>query len=89
MFNKRLWKFEVTLSDGQTLYVGKDGSIDSESMFTGDEMDARNEAQRRVLVFELVTGITPESVRYESHGKVVSGHCPFCGFDTERLHGKD
>ena len=30
---KRLWKFELTLEDKQTLYVGVDGNPDSASMF--------------------------------------------------------
>jgi len=66
---KRLWKFELTLEGGQTLYVGADGNPDSVSMFVAEEDVARREAARRVFEFEKVTGTTPESVRYESHGK--------------------
>ena len=65
----RLWKFELTLEDGQTLYVGADGNPDSVSMFEAEEDAARQEAGRRVFEFEKVTGTTPASVRYESHGK--------------------
>ena len=70
---KRLWKFELTLEDGQTLYVGADGNTDSVSMFVAEEDAARREAARRVFEFEKVTGTTPESVRYESHGKANTG----------------
>ena len=66
---KRLWKFELTLEDGQTLYVGSDGNPDSANMFAAEEGAAKLEAIRRVLEFEKVYGVTPASVRYESHGK--------------------
>ena len=66
---KRLWKFELTLEDEQTLYVGADGNPDSASMFAAEEDAARQEAGRRVLEFEKVYGVTPASVRYESRGK--------------------
>ena len=66
---KRLWKFELTLEDGQTLYVGADGNPDSASMFAAEEDAAKQEATRRVFEFEKVYGVTPASVRYESHGK--------------------
>ena len=68
----RLWKFELTLEDGQTLYVGADGNPDRASMFAAEEDTARREAARRVFEFEKVTGTTPASVRYESHGKANS-----------------
>ena len=66
---KRLWKFELTLEDGRTLYVGADGNPDSASMFAAEEDAAKQEAVRRVFEFETVYGVTPASVRYESHGK--------------------
>ena len=70
---KRFWIFELTLEDGQTLYVGADGNPDSVSTFVAEEDDARREAARRVFEFEKVTGTTPASVRYESHGKANAG----------------
>ena len=66
---KRLWKFELTLEDGQTLYVGADGNPDSETMFAAEEGYARLEALRRVFEFKRLHGVTPASVCYESHGK--------------------
>ncbi|MDX9972262.1 MAG: hypothetical protein RBU21_04625 [FCB group bacterium] len=66
---KRLWKFELTLEDKQTLYVGADGNPDSASMFAAEEDAARQEAVRRVLEYEKSHGVTPASVRYESYGK--------------------
>lgn len=66
---KRLWKFELALEGGQTLYVGGDGNPDSASMFAAEEDEARKEAIRRIFKFETVHGVTPDSVRYESHGK--------------------
>ena len=66
---ERLWKFELTLEGGQTLYVGGDGNPDSASMFAAEEDEARKEAIRRIFKFETVHGVTPNSVRYESHGK--------------------
>jgi len=76
---KRLWKFELTLEGGQTLYVGADGNPDSVSMFVAEEDVARREAARRVFEFEKVTGTTPESVRYESHGKANNCYTPSVG----------
>lgn len=70
----KLWKFELALEGGQTLYVGADGNPDSESMFAAEEDAAKQEAVRRVFEFEKVHGVTPDSVRYESHGKAnISG----------------
>jgi hypothetical protein len=65
---KRKWRFELTLEDGQKLYVGADGNPDSVSMFVGDEDAARIEAARRVLEFEKTTGTTPASVRTVAWG---------------------
>ena len=70
---KRLWKFELTLEDGQTLYVGADGNSDSATMFAAEEDAAKQEAVRRVFEFEKLHGVTPASVCYESHGKANSG----------------
>lgn len=63
------WRFCFRLEDGQSMYIGTDGNLDSISEYIGTEPEARWESERRLIEFEKVTGTTPASVAYESQGK--------------------
>ena len=46
------WRFCFRLEDGQSMYIGTDGNLDSISEYIGTEPEARWESERRLIEFE-------------------------------------
>jgi hypothetical protein len=66
----RRWKFWAEVSTGG-FYLAADGRCDvDEAEWIGTDHEAEVECERRADLYEENTGITVESVEYQSQGKV-------------------